>query len=54
MALDFKGLFLRIAKIWKPKVKEILCKHAGEHTVDDWGDDNEVLSLCCNPALCYA
>lgn len=27
------------------KVKEIMCEHSGEHRVDDWGDDNELLSL---------
>lgn len=33
--MDFKSLFLWIAKTRKPSVKEILCKHSGEHVVDD-------------------
>lgn len=30
-----------------------MCEHSGGHSVDDWGDDDKVLSLCCNPALFY-
>lgn len=47
------SLFFQIGFQILAKVKEILCEHSGEHSVDDWGDDNKVLSLCCNPNLCY-
>lgn len=45
------SLFLHIGFQMLAKVKEIMCEHSGGHSVDDWGDDNEVLSLCSNPAL---
>lgn len=45
------NLFLQICFQMLAKVKEIMCEHSGEHNVDDWGDDNELLSLCSTPAL---
>lgn len=45
------SLFLQIGFQILAKVKEIMCERSGEHSVDNWGDDNEVLSHCCNPVL---
>lgn len=42
------SFFLQIGFQILAKVKEIMCEHSGEYSVDNWGDDNEVLSLCCN------
>lgn len=49
------NLFLQICFQMLAKIKEIMYEHSGEHSVDDLGDDNELLSLLYpSSILCLA